>query len=126
MQCITTPGGCELACKPPLFTSIYNLGVTPVSLFYRVESLVELKRFGHPAGRKNQVVTLKDQNVRKLVAESLRPLLGRFTGDGIHVSLKLKLQILGYCFHPWCPDGRAGGGKKFVRAVSQKPQGVGR
>ena len=24
-------------------------------------------------------------------------------------------------FHPWCPDGRAGGGKKFVRAVSQKP-----
>ena len=25
-----------------------------------------------------------------------------------------------YCFHPWCPDARAGG-KKFVRAVSQKP-----
>ena len=28
---------------------------------------------------------------------------------------------VGYSFHPWCPDGRAGGGKKFVRAVSQKP-----
>ena len=26
-----------------------------------------------------------------------------------------------YCFHPWCPDGRAGGGKKFVRVVSKKP-----
>ena len=24
-------------------------------------------------------------------------------------------------FHPWCPDGRAGGGKKFVWVVSQKP-----
>ena len=31
----------------------------------------------------------------------------------------------GYCFHPWCPDGLASGGKKFVRAVSQKPLGVG-
>ena len=29
--------------------------------------------------------------------------------------------LSGYCFHPWCPDGRAGGGKKVVRAVSQKP-----
>ena len=29
--------------------------------------------------------------------------------------------LLGYCFHPWCPDGRAGGRKKFVGAVSQKP-----
>ena len=27
--------------------------------------------------------------------------------------------LSGSCFHPWCPDGRAGGGKKFVRA--QKP-----
>ena len=31
------------------------------------------------------------------------------------------LWAVGYCFHPWCPDGWAGGGKKFVRAVSQKP-----
>ena len=34
------------------------------------------------------------------------------------------LRAVGYCFHPWCPDGRAGGqagGKKFVWAVSQKP-----
>ena len=33
--------------------------------------------------------------------------------------------LSGYCFHPWCPDGRAGvragGRKKFVQAVYQKP-----
>ena len=36
--------------------------------------------------------------------------------------------LSGYCFHPWCPDGRAGvragsrvgAGKKFVTSVSQK------
>ena len=32
--------------------------------------------------------------------------------------------LLGYCFHPWCPDGLAGGGRggrgKFVQAVSKK------
>ena len=37
--------------------------------------------------------------------------------------------LLGYYFHQWCPDGRAGGrvggGKKIVRLVSQKPLGVG-
>ena len=26
-----------------------------------------------------------------------------------------------YCFRSWCPDGWAGGGKKFVWAISQKP-----
>ena len=34
------------------------------------------------------------------------------------------LRAVGYCFHAWCPDGwagiRAGDGKKFVRAISQK------
>ena len=31
------------------------------------------------------------------------------------------LRVVGYYFHPWCPDGRAGGGKKFVLPVSRKP-----
>ena len=31
------------------------------------------------------------------------------------------ITLSGYCFHPWCLDGRVGGGKKFVRVVSQKP-----
>ena len=32
----------------------------------------------------------------------------------------LPLKTVGYCFHQRCPDGRVGGGKKFVWAVSQK------
>ena len=35
------------------------------------------------------------------------------------------LRAVRVCFHPWYPDewvgGWAGGGKKFVRVVSQKP-----
>ena len=30
------------------------------------------------------------------------------------------LRALGYCLHPCYLDRRAGGGKEFVRAVSQK------
>ena len=36
------------------------------------------------------------------------------------------LGLSGYCFCPWCLDGRSGGWQeKFVQAVSQKLEGVG-
>ena len=38
--------------------------------------------------------------------------------DGCKISSrnfsKMPLRAVGYCFHPWCPDGRAGGRRKIV------------
>ena len=46
-----------------------------------------------------------------------------FIESVLYIFTPQPLRPVGYCFHPWFLF--LGGGKKFVRAVSQKLQGVG-